>query len=161
MKLMEDMLSPSPGEDAGESVFARERGVLGNCKKAAIAVLGAAAQKFRDKAQDQQEVLAAASNIIMAVFGIESAILRTEKLIALRGEAACANHIEAARVFASDAVQQIEHEAKVALAAISEDDELRMMLAALRRYMKFVPVNVIASRRKIADSMVESGRYHL
>lgn len=160
-KLAQEVLSPSMPEEPDDAVFAHERLALANAKKAAIAVLGMAAQKYRDKVQEQQEVLAAASDIIMEIFGMESALLRTEKLIASRGEAACATHIDVTRTFASDAVQRVEHHAKTALAAMAEGDELRMMLAMLRRFMKFTPVNTVAARRRIADSIIESGRYNL
>jgi alkylation response protein AidB-like acyl-CoA dehydrogenase len=160
-KLMDEMLSPSIPEEPAEGVFSQERVALGNAKKAAVAVLGSAAQKYRDKVQEQQEVLAAASDIIMEIYGIESAILRTEKFIAGRGEAACANHIDATRTFVSDSIARVEQHAKVALAAMSEGDELRTMLAVLRRYMKYAPINTIAARRRIADSMIEAGKYNL
>ena len=160
-KLAQDVLSPSMPEDPGDAVFANERVALANAKKAAVAVLGLAAQKYRDKVQEQQEVLAAASDIIMEIFGIESALLRTEKLIASRGEAAYATHIDVTRTFASDSIQRIEQHAKTALAAMAEGDELRTMLAMLRRYMKFTPVNTVAARRRIADSIIEAGRYNL
>ena len=160
-KLSQDVLSPSMPEEVDDSVFAQERLALANSKKAAIAVLGMAAQKYRDKVQEQQEVLAAASDIIMEIFSMESALLRTEKLIASRGEAACSTHIDVTRTFTSDAVGRIEHHAKTALAAMTEGDELRMMLAMLRRFMKFTPVNTIAARRRIADSIIEAARYNL
>lgn len=160
-KLMDEMLSPSMTEEPAEGVFSQERVALGNAKKAAIAVLGSAAQKYRDKVQEQQEVLAAASDIIMEIYGMESVILRTEKFIAGRGEAACSNHIDAARTFVNDSISRVEERAKTALAAMSEGDELRTMLAVLRRYMKYTPINTIAARRRIADSMIEAGRYNL
>ena len=160
-KLMDEMLSPSMPEEAAEGTFSQERVALGNAKKAAIAVLGSAAQKYRDKVQEQQEVLAAASDIIMEIYGMESVILRTEKFIAGRGEAACANHIDATRTFVNDSISRVEERAKTALAAMSEGDELRTMLAVLRRYMKYTPVNTVAARRRIADSMIEAGRYNL
>ncbi|HEY7544267.1 MAG TPA: acyl-CoA dehydrogenase family protein, partial [Blastocatellia bacterium] len=159
--LMGEMLSPSMPEEPGDTTFAQERQALTNCKKIAIAALGSAAQKYRDKVQEEQEVLAAASNMLIWIYGMESAILRTEKLIASRGEAACSNQIAATRIFANDAIQHIESEAKTALAAMSEGDELKMMLATLRRFTKFIPVNAVALRRQIADSLVESGRYNL
>ena len=155
------MLSPSMPEELPETLFAAERAALTNCKKAIIAVLGSVAMKYGNKASEQQEVLACASDMIMDVYAMESAILRTEKLVAAKGEAACGRQIDATQVFASDAIQQIEHFAKSALAALSEGDELRMMLAVLRRYMKFTPINTIAARRRIADSMVEAGKYNL
>ncbi|HJQ68130.1 MAG TPA: acyl-CoA dehydrogenase family protein [Blastocatellia bacterium] len=160
-KLMDEVLQPSLGEELGDGVFAAERAALTNCKKAAIAVLGMAAQKYMTKVQEQQEVLAAASDIIMDLLAMESAILRTEKLVGLRGEESCAIQIDATRVFANDAIGRIEQHAKEALAAMAEGDELRTMLAMLRRYMRFTPVNTIAARRRIADSIIEAGRYNL
>jgi alkylation response protein AidB-like acyl-CoA dehydrogenase len=160
-KLQEEMLTPSLPEELPDTLFAAERASLTNCKKAIIAVLGSVAMKYGNKATEQQEVLACASDMIMDVYAMESAILRTEKLVAAKGEAACARQIDATQVFAADAIQRIEHFAKTALAALSEGDELRMMLAVLRRYMKFTPINTIAARRRIADSMIEAGRYNL
>ncbi|HKG20923.1 MAG TPA: acyl-CoA dehydrogenase, partial [Blastocatellia bacterium] len=88
-------------------------------------------------------------------------ILRTEKLISSRGEQSCSAQIDATRTFANDAIQRIEHQARQALAAMSEGDELRTMLAVLKRYMRFVPFNTFSARRRIADSLVEAGRYNL
>lgn len=160
-KLQEEMLTPSMPEEAAETLFAEERAALANCKKAVIAILGSVALKYRDKATEQQEVLAAASDMIMDVLSMESAILRTEKLAAQRGEANCGLQIDATRVFVSDAIQRVEQRAKNALAAMSEGDELKMMMGVLRRYMKYTPFNTIAARRRIADSIIEAGRYNL
>ncbi len=160
-QLQEEMLSPSMPEELPETVFAAEHAALTNCKKAIVAVLGSAAMKYRDKVNEQQEVLGAASDMIMDVFGMESAVLRTEKLISTRGESSCLNQIDAAKVFASDAIQRIEARAKTAFAAMSEGDELKMMIGVLRRYMKHTPINTIAARRRIADSIVEAGKYNL
>ncbi|HWN99027.1 MAG TPA: acyl-CoA dehydrogenase family protein [Blastocatellia bacterium] len=160
-KLQDELLSPSMPEESPESLFSAERAALTSCKKAIVAVLGSAALKYRDKATQEQEVLAAASDMIMDVFAMESAMLRTEKLAAAKGEANCALQIEAARVFASDAIERVERNAKHALAAMAEGDELRTMLAMLRRFMKFTPVNTVAARRRIAESITEAGRYNL
>ena len=160
-KLQEEMLTPSMPEELPDTVFAEERAALANCKKAIVAVLGSVALKYRDKATEQQEVLAAASDMIMDVFTMESAILRTEKLASIKGEANCQLQIDATRVFASDAVQRVERNARTAVATMFEGDELRMMMGVLRRYMKFTPVNAVVMRRRIAESLTEAGRYNL
>jgi len=92
---------------------------------------------------------------------MESAILRTEKLAATKGEANCALQIDATRVFANDAIQRVERSARTALAAMVEGDDLRMMMGVLRRYMKHTPINTVAARRRIADAIIEAGRYNL
>jgi alkylation response protein AidB-like acyl-CoA dehydrogenase len=159
--LQEEIMQPAMGEENPEGVFGQERAILTNAKKVAIAVLGSAALKYRDKVQDQQEVLAASSDIIMDIYGMESAILRTEKMISVRGEESSANQIDATRVFVNEAIQRIERQARTALAAMSEGDELRVMLATLRRLLKFTPYDVVSARRRIADSLVEAGKYNL
>jgi alkylation response protein AidB-like acyl-CoA dehydrogenase len=160
-KLMDEVLQPAMPEEPGEGVFAEERVALKNAKKIVVAVLGSAAQRFRDKVQEQQEILAAASDIIMDIYGMESAILRTERLIGSRGEQSSSIQIDATKIFANDALGRIEANAKKALAGMVEGDELRTMLAVLKRLTRFTPVNTIAARRRVADAMIESGRYCL
>ena len=160
-QLQEEMLSPSLPDELPETVFAAERAALTNCKKAIVAVLGTVALKYQNKATEQQEILAAASDMVMDVFAMESAILRTEKLAAAKGEENCARQIDATRVFVNDAVQRVERSAKTAIAAMVEGDDLRMMMGVLRRYMKHTPINTVAARRRIADSIIEAGRYNL
>jgi alkylation response protein AidB-like acyl-CoA dehydrogenase len=160
-KLMDEILQPALPEDPEDGTFAQEHAALGNVKKICIAVLGSAAQKYRDKVQEQQEVLAAASDIVMDIYAIESAILRTEKLIQSRGEASASLQIDATRTFTNDALQRIEMNARKALAAMTEGDELRTMLAVLRRLTRFVPFDTVAARRRIAGALIESRRYCL
>lgn len=160
-KLMSEMLEPSFGEEVEQDVFAQERAMVASAKKIAIAVLGSAAQKYRDKLQEQQEILAAASDIIMDVYGMDSSLLRTQRSIADRSEAACGVQIDAVKTFAHDALHRVELNAKRALAAMADGDELRTLLAVLKRLVRFIPVDTIAARRRIADSLIQAGRYNL
>jgi len=108
---------------------------------------------------DEQEVLLGASNIVMDVYAMESAILRAQKLAARQGEEQSALYLDMVRVFCNDAVERVEAEARNTLAAISEGDELRTLLAALRRFTKHTPVNTVAARRRIADAMIRANKY--
>ena len=49
--------------------------------------------------------------------------------------------------------------ARNALAAMSEGDTLRTLLAALRRLLKPVPINTVARRRQIADVIIDRKAY--
>jgi phosphoglucomutase len=90
---------------------------------------------------------------------MESAILRTKKMAAAQGEASTAHYVEMTRVFCNDAIERIEADAKNTLAAMAEGDELRTLLAALRRFTKMTPMNTVAARQKIAKAMIEANRY--
>jgi hypothetical protein len=158
--LMDEVLSPSaPSLDEDEDVLAAEAKLAKNAKKVALMVLGTAAQKYMTALAEEQEVLIGASNIIMDVFAMESAILRAQKLAASQGEEQSALHLDMVRVFCNDAVERVEAEAKNTLAAVAEGDELRTLLAALKRFTKHTPVNTVAARRRVADAMIKANRY--
>ncbi|MCA1557522.1 MAG: acyl-CoA dehydrogenase, partial [Acidobacteria bacterium] len=80
-------------------------------------------------------------------------------LASTQGEEAAARYIDMTRVFCNDAVERIEANAKNMLAAMSEGDELRTLLAALRRFTKWTPVNTISARQRIADSLIKANKY--
>jgi hypothetical protein len=82
---------------------------------------------------DEQELIAALSNVVMEVYAMESLLLRAQKAAAAKGEPAAKVMIDAARVFISDAMERVEHEAKRAIAAVNEGDMLTTQLAVLRR----------------------------
>jgi hypothetical protein len=79
--------------------------------------------------------------------------------VATQGEAAVARYIDMTRVFCNDAVERIEAHAKNTLAAMAEGDELRTLLAALRRFTKLTPMNTVVARQRIADVMIAANRY--
>ena len=90
---------------------------------------------------------------------METAILRAQKLTASQGEKAAERYVDMTRVFCNDAVERIESEAKNTLAAMAEGDELRTLLAALRRFTKMTPINTVAARQRIANAMIEANKY--
>jgi alkylation response protein AidB-like acyl-CoA dehydrogenase len=158
--LMNEVLSPSmPSFDEDESVLSVEMKLAQNAKKVALMALGTAAQKYMMKLADQQEILMGVADIITDAFAMESAILRAQKLSAAQGEEAAARYIDMTRVFCNDAVERIEAHAKNTLAGMSEGDELRTLLAALRRFTKLTPMNTIAARQRIADVLIKANKY--
>ena len=158
--LMDEVLSPSMQSfDEDETILAAEQKLVQNAKKVALMTLGTAAQKYMTQLAEQQEILMNIADIIIDVYAMESAVLRTRKIAATQGEAAVARYIEMTRVFCNDAVGRIETSAKSALAAMSEGDELRTLLAALRRFTKLIPMNTIAARQAIADVLIKANRY--
>src|SRR5215510_14603581 len=111
------------------------------------------------KLGDQQEILMGVADIIMDTYAMETSILRARKLAASQGEAAVVRYLDMTRVFCNDAVQRIEAKAKRTLAGMSEGDELRTLLAALRRFTKLQPMTTIAARQRIADEMIAANKY--
>jgi Acyl-CoA dehydrogenase, C-terminal domain len=63
------------------------------------------------------------------------------------------------KVYVNDAFGRVEGFAKQAFAAISEGDTRRTQLSALKKLARFEPVDTIALKREIADSVIKIGRY--
>jgi alkylation response protein AidB-like acyl-CoA dehydrogenase len=151
-KLQAEILA-GPAISAGGSEDPR---LVENAKKTALFALGVAYQKFGTVLEEQEEILAAITDIAMNAFVMESVYLRAQKLVTLgKGEIAA----DVSSVFLREAMEIVESSARNVLAASSEGDTLRTNLAVLKRFTKFEPVNAIAARRRIAERLLAAGRY--
>jgi alkylation response protein AidB-like acyl-CoA dehydrogenase len=160
-KVLGEILSPPALESTGDELLDAERTILSNTKKTALLVAGAAAQKFGQKLTEEQEIVGNLSDIVMKIFALESALIRVTKLVANRGQDGCSAQLAIARTYISDGAGQIESLAKNALAAMAEGDTLKTQLAAIRRFSRYTPINTVATRRQIADAMIQAGKYNL
>ena len=158
MKLAEEILAGPSFEDAPEGVLADEARVVANCKKMFLQAAGGAMQKYREKLADEQELIAALSNIVMEIYAMESCLLRAQKAGAKNAGAAAAM-IDATRVFINDAAERAEHEAKRSISAVQEGDMLTTQMAVLKRFGKRAPVDTIALRRRVAAAVQAQDRY--
>ena len=154
--LQEILGGPRGGEDEPTGPFADETKILLNAKKIALMLMGVAYQKYMLEMEKQQEILANITDVIMDIFAMESALLRTQK-IAESGKGA--NAADMTAVLVRDAMAHIDVTARIVLAACSEGDSLRTNLVVLRRFGKYEPVDAIALRRKIARRLLDAERY--
>jgi len=140
-------------------LFAEEKSVIANLKKAILMVAGKAVQTFAQKINDEQEILMNLADMVIAVYTAESTLLRTEKLVGIKGEAACQNQIDMTRLYLFGAVEDLNRAGKEAIAAFTTGDDQRVMLMGLKRYTKAPVVNTKDLRRSIADAMIEKNAY--
>jgi alkylation response protein AidB-like acyl-CoA dehydrogenase len=159
MKLADEVLAGPSFEEAPEGVLAEEARVVASSKKIFLQTAGGALQKFREKLAEEQELIGALANIVMEIYGMESCLLRAQKAAATKGEAATQVMIDAARVFISEAMERVEHEAKRAIAAVNEGDMLTTQIAVLKRFSKRPAVDTIALRRNVAAAVQSQDRY--
>ena len=160
-KLMDEVLSgPSVGEEI-EGALAEERKLVAQAKKLGLFVAGAATQKYMQTIQDQQEVMGAIADMTIEIYAMESAVLRAQKMVEHKGEAAAAVPIAMARVYLTQALEKVEAAARKVIADVAEGDMLRTQLAIVRRLAKYEPFNTIGLRQQIAQKTIEAGEYQL
>ena len=152
------MSIPDFGEP-DDTLFAAEKKIIQNLKKATLMVAGSAVQKLMMSLSKEQEILMNIADMASYVYVAESAMLRTEKLVSLRGEEACAGQLNMMRIYFVEAIDAVAKAGKEALWAFAEGDELRMMLVGLRRFTKMEPFNVKAARQEVAQQLIAANRY--
>ncbi|MFT5773174.1 MAG: alkylation response protein AidB-like acyl-CoA dehydrogenase, partial [Algoriphagus sp.] len=140
-------------------LFAVEKDVLKKLKKVFLMVGGKAAMVLQDKIEDEQEIMMNLADVMIEIYAVESAILRAEKLVGMKGEAACQNQIAMSKIYLSEAVDKIAVAAKEAIGSFTKGDEQKVMLMGLKRYTKVDLVDTKTLRRQIADYMIEQGKY--
>ena len=162
-KLADELLegSPSLSDDDVTATLSIERGMIANAKKLSLLALGVAGQKYGAKIDEEQQVLGNIADIIMETYAMESSWLRTMKLVASRGEAACTTHVGMTRLYCNDAMGRLDLWSRELLAACASGDELRTMLAAARRLVKYTPIDTGHLRLEIAKHFVEKGKWEI
>jgi hypothetical protein len=160
MAVQKELMSvPDFSTPDAEDIFAADRKALQNAKKAILMVAGAAVQKFMNNLEKEQEIMMNISDMLIELFACESTLLKTEKLVGIRGEAACALQIDLTKTYISDALERINLSGKHAITAFNDGDMLRIMLMGLKRFTKYDSFNTIAARRRIADKMIAEGGF--
>jgi alkylation response protein AidB-like acyl-CoA dehydrogenase len=159
-KLLDEVLgTPSGGKLEDQEPLADVAELLEGARKAVLLVAGGAVQKYLQALSGEQEVVAVISNLVMETYAMESALLRTRKKMNKTSAEACRAEADATRIFAYEAADRIDIEARRALARISEGDTLRTQLAILRRFLRRTSPDVIGLKRRVAGRAIELGRY--
>jgi len=156
-RLQDEILTPS-FESPRDGWLEAETHAVAGFKKVGLMVVGTAMQQYGEKVNDEQEVLSWTADILIDIYAAESAVLRAQRA-ATSGLASALLQATATRVLVSDAASRVEYAARQALAAMMEGDALRIGLAALRRFVKVVPINSVTARREIAARVGEVQGY--
>jgi butyryl-CoA dehydrogenase len=159
-KLMGDVMEP-PSFDSGadeEEPLGRETGVLTALKKMTLFSAGVASQRFMTALQDEQEVMADLSDMIMQVFALESGLLRALKLREA-GKPQADTAAAMTGLLADESMAIAEQATRRVLAACGEGDMLRTQMAILRRLARFTPGDAVAQSRTVAKAALALERY--
>jgi len=162
MEVAKELTSiPDFGSSDDDTLFAQEKKVLINLKKAGLMIAGAAVQKFMTNLKDEQEILMNLADMLIEGYAAESVLLRAEKIVNMRGEEKSGIYLDLARTYLYNAVEKANWAGKQAIYAFAEGDEQRMMLMGLKRFTKMEPFNLKDARRRIADFLLEANDYTL
>ncbi len=161
MSVQSELMSIPDFGSEEEGAFSKEKKAIANFKKCILMVAGAAVQKLMMTLSKEQEILMNIADMAIITYHAESALLRLEKLTALKGEAATSVQADIVKTYIYDAADAINKAGKDALNSFAEGDELRMMNIGLKRFTKVEPFNTKDARRRICAQLVADNGYKL
>lgn len=161
MSVAKELMSIPDFGSSDDTPFAAERKLIVNFKKAILMVAGAAVQKLMMKIDSEQEILMNIADMAIDTYNAESALLRVMKMTEIKGEENCRMQYDMMRIYVTDAAARINKNGTDAINGFAEGDEQRMMLLGLKRFTKAEPYNIKDARRRIADRLINEGKYPL
>jgi len=151
---------PSMDKPDYSELFAEEKEMVAKLKKVFLMVAGSAVQKFGPQLEEHQQLLLAASDILIEIYMAESGILRAEKIAKRNGADSQKEQIAMAKLYLYHAVDTVNTKAKEGIGSFAEGDEQRMMLMGLKRFTKYTNMpNVVALRNTIAEKLTSENKY--
>ena len=161
MKVADELMGiPSFDTPDYSELLSEEKEIIGKLKKVFLMVAGSAVQKFGPQLEEHQQLLMAASDILIEIYLAESAILRTEKNAKRFGEDSQKEQIAMAKLNLFHAIEKINSKGKEAIVSFSEGDEQRMMLMGLKRFTKYTNIpNIVELRNTIAGKLTAENGY--
>lgn len=147
-KLQDELMSPSFEEPEDQ-----EAALLQNLKKLALMLSGLGALRFQQRLEEEEELLAAAADLLIDIYAGESALLRARRLGGVAEKMA--------RLYLYQAADRAQVRANQVVPRLVEGDEQGFVLSAVRRLTKRPPLDFIALRREIARAVLEAEGYPL
>ena len=149
-------------EQVFEGPYAEEYKAIEAFKKAILMVAGSAAKMQMDgklNLKHEQEILMNVSDMMNQVLEAESMLLRVHKLQGMESSIDQEVYDAMLKTFIHDAQYKVQKSATDAIAAFAEGKLLGAMVNGLKQFMQYPPVNVKATRRKIAEVLIQSNEY--
>jgi alkylation response protein AidB-like acyl-CoA dehydrogenase len=139
---------------AGDGHADEGRRLVGNAKRIALLSLAAAHRKYPGTLDKQQEILMHIADMMIEIYAMESALLRSRKL-AVRDDDRPPGLSHMAAVLLGDGMARIEIAARNVLAAAPGPGSLQRV----RRLASCEPVDAIELRRRIARRLLQAEKY--
>ena len=150
-KLSKELVEFSPFQEGPSDDVQVLGHALSAGKQLALLLAGLAYQRFGEKLQEEQEILAALSDLLADLYLGESAWLRLRK----GGPARHNRFLPLVQVFLNDAIARIELNARQIVAATTTGDDQRAQLGFVRRLTRWQPLNTFQLRRHIASQLLQ------
>tara|TARA_X000000950_G_scaffold273146_1_gene356629 strand:+ start:920 stop:2722 length:1803 start_codon:yes stop_codon:yes gene_type:complete len=158
-EVVNEIMSIPSFNKPSKELFEDEKNNLKNFKKAFLLIAGTCFDKLGSTLAEEQELMMNISEMIIEIYLLESALLKTEKLIILNPKESFKEQIAMCQNFLHNTAEKIHLNGKEAIYAIATGDEQKILLLGLKRFTKVSPINLKEKRRLIAKKLINKGKY--
>jgi alkylation response protein AidB-like acyl-CoA dehydrogenase len=136
-----------------------ERALLTRVKRLTVALLDEVSGAYGESLKEEQEVLADVADVVIEAYAIESALLRTEKLLAARGPEPSAVAVDTLQVYTTDAADRIARSARQVTRALATRGRGASLADLVAPIASFPGVDGVSARRRVSDAVVAAGKH--
>jgi len=137
------------GSDDTETLNAQTK-LIEITKHVGLLVVGIAYERYGKSLRDEQELMGMISDILIEIYAIESALLRSLKMLNSKKPERATIPVKMTKVLVHDSLEKISFLARAALEAMETGELLKKHLNMIRRLMDSPPINTVSLRRTIA-----------
>ena len=142
----------SEGEPPGEVAQ-----VVENTKKLALVLLKWSLEAFGNDLEKEQEVLGSTADVIMAVYTMESTLLRTQKHAGdEKGQSLRQAMLQA---YTAETLGRVQQWATQAVCRIDKTADRQSKLQLVHHLTRYAPIDVIGLQRSIAGAVLKASGY--
>ncbi len=145
--------------DFSDDYYENNKMYVKNFKKATLLMTKLAIEKLGRKIANEQEVLFNLADMMMQLYVAESTALRIEKMDKVLNTHNIDIYKDILDVFQYESAQILKKAATDEIMGLTDADEMNDLIKAIDFYTSVKPFNLIKARRRIADKLIEDGKY--
>ncbi|MFS0776962.1 acyl-CoA dehydrogenase family protein [Neobacillus sp. 3P2-tot-E-2] len=149
--VLKNHLKPAESIDFKNGLFQREKQVLQLLKKLFHESIESVKENSLSNFNSEQEIAAFLADLVISIYAVESAILRTEKAILKTSEETNRQKIDCTKVYSLETSQQLALRALNMINHFGNGDIFSRIASLL---VMSSPENIIAVKRRIADAAI-------
>lgn len=154
---VEEMRSPKTMDD---SPISREIEAVQAIRRIFLFCTGVAYEKYGNGLGEEQEVLMALADIAIALYALESAVMRTAKAVETVKEEQCVQKVLMAQALTNDTLLEVEMAARKMMQAASAGTQLASNTAAVTNELSRLQCGGIdKAKRQIAKNLLNAEHY--
>lgn len=138
----------------GEEIWATEL-----AKRAAVFAASSAAQRYMQDLQEKQVLLGNLADMFIAVYAMDSAVLRAHQALQAQGAEKARIHVALAKLFVFDARNEVFQKLRRVAMMVASDDDLARFYDNISKLDASYPIDFMTLQDQVAEHMIAQERY--